>query len=422
MALTVMGLSVNDILSLKKRGIGADGFVSEIYSAAAGEAGLVDTANTTAVYVAAQDTYGQGVVQTNKLYHSATAITTLKVNDLRKGKVATGGTVDISFDDGSSWSTATNQLNTDITSFTGTASDGGTYKLKLKFTLGASYLESGAYAWVTTSSLNVARGLLAGCGTTTDALAWGGYSGSSYLSSTEKWSGSSWATTTSLTNAIRGCGGCGTTAAALSFGGYSSVGPEVNKTEIWSGASWATTGVLTEEKYYIGGCGTTAAALAIGGSSDVTYVDTTEKWTGSWATTTDLTGIKSDSGVCGTTAAALCFGGDTGAIIDVTEIWLVSSWATTTVLIEAKRAIRGCGTTAAALCCGGYSGSSYLSSTEKWNGSIWVTTTDLLGSIRQSGNCGTVTNSLFFGGNPQTATTERWLNSGLQKGFAAKIN
>lgn len=332
MALTILGLSVNDILSVKKRGIGADGYVSDLYSAAAGEAGLVDTANTTAIYDPTDDVYGEGVVQTNKLYHSATAITTLKVNDLRMGSVATGATVDISFDDGSSWSTATNQLNTDVTSFTGTSDDGGTYKLKLKFTLGATYLESGAYVWVTTGSLNASKTYLAGCGTT---------------------------------------------AAALSFGGE-----YVDTTEIWNGSAWATTSeTLSEVKIQLAACGTTAAALAFGGNT----------------------------------------GG--GVALTTTEKWLVSSWATTTVLLNAKRILTGCGTTAGALSIAGHTGAG-TDITEKWNGSVWATTTSTVYSRFQLAGCGTTSDALAFGGYiaANTAATERWLNSGLQKGFAVKIN
>ncbi len=43
-----------------------------------------------------------------------------------------------------------------------------------------------AYGWSTTSSLNVARYSLAGCGSTSAALSFGGYTGD-YANTTEKW-------------------------------------------------------------------------------------------------------------------------------------------------------------------------------------------------------------------------------------------
>ena len=131
MALTVLGLEVSDVLSVKKPGINADGFILELYSTIAGEVGLIDTVNTTACYNSDENTYGEGVVQTNQLWESSSAITSVKVNELREGPTATPATFVLSFDNGSSWSTDANNFNTDITDFTGTSDDGGTYKLKL---------------------------------------------------------------------------------------------------------------------------------------------------------------------------------------------------------------------------------------------------------------------------------------------------
>jgi hypothetical protein len=42
-------------------------------------------------------------------------------------------------------------------------------------------------SWATTSTLNVARQDVAGCGTISDALSFGGYS-STYSATTERWS------------------------------------------------------------------------------------------------------------------------------------------------------------------------------------------------------------------------------------------
>jgi large repetitive protein len=411
MALTVLGLAVSDILSIKKRGIGADGFVSEIYSAVAGEVGLVDTANTTSGYDLGYGTYAEGVVQTNKLYHSTTAITTLKVNDLRKGKVATGATVDISFDDGSSWSTATNQLNTDITSFTGTSDDSGTYKLKLKFTLGADYNYSNV--WVTTGSIAVKTWYLTGCGTISAALSIAGSDVGGNTDVTEIWNGSSWATTGSVSEVKAILASCGTTTAALLFGGSA-----VNTTEIWSGSSWATTTDLDIFNTGPAGCGTTAAALCAGGYSAATRIDTTRKWNGSsWTTTGSLSEIKNYTQGCGTTAAALVAGGHSGAVVNTTEKWLVSSWTTTTDMTGTNWAFSFCGTTAAALNCGG----SRSDTTEIWNGSLWATTTDMAHANNGNTGCGNTTDALTFGGSA-SVVAQRWLYSGFQKGFAVKIN
>jgi hypothetical protein len=54
-------------------------------------------------------------------------------------------------------------------------------------------------AWSTTSSMNVARGVIGGCGDINGSLSIGGAPGGTYLATTEKWSGSSWSTTGTLT-------------------------------------------------------------------------------------------------------------------------------------------------------------------------------------------------------------------------------
>jgi len=402
-------------------GINSDGWISELYNQVKGDAGLIDTVNTTAGYNATEDSYGEGVVQTNQLYNSATPITSLLINEISDDAITTRGTVAISFDNGSSWSTATNNIGGTVTSFTGTSDDAGTYKLKLKFTLGAGYNVDGTHVWVTTGSLNVAKNGAAGCGTTSDALCIGGQTTGGKTNATEIWSGSSWATTTVLTQVKEYLAGCGTTSAALAFGGDS--GAKLDVTEIWLGSSWVTTTALTQVKYLHAGCGTTSAALCFGGSTGAN-INTTEIWAGSsWVTTTVLTEAKSSVAGCGTTSAALCIGGHTGAVVNTTEIWSGIAWATTTSLTETKSGMAGCGTTSDALAFGGIS-DAYITTTEIWNGSIWSTTTNLTQGKYFVTGCGTTTTALCIGGYSQSAnvaTTEKWLGT-AQKGFSVKIN
>jgi hypothetical protein len=389
------------------------GSVAETYSVAAGDNTLVDVNNTTSIYYG--DSYGQGVVQTKRLYDSSTAITSLLINEMSSLFVGTRGTVNVSFDDGNSWSTATNNIGDTITSFTGTSADGGIYKLKLKFTLGASYGETGSYAWVTTSSLNVHRVALRGCGTTSNALSFGGYTGATVrVNSAEIWSGTAWATTAVLTEAKNIMAACGTTSAALCYGGYTA-DANVDTTEKWLGTSWVTTTVLTEAKRALAGCGTTAAALCYGGYA-AGSVDTTEIWAGStWVTTGNLTSANYNSTGCGTAAAALIMGGYTGADSNITEIWNGSIWATTTSLTAILDNHSAVGTTSAALIYGS-------TGTEIWDGSIWVTAGDLTSNRSSTAGAGTSVDALCIGGTTATGLTERWINTGIQRGFSAKIN
>ena len=423
-------LDVKTIPNFGSGGAFLDGnLISERYTAEAGEVGLIDVGNSTAIYSTGEDSYGQGVVQTDILYNSTTEITSLLVEEVTKSTV-TQGTVDVSFDAGLSWA-AGKAIGSSITDFSGTSADGSDYKLKLKFTLGATYDSATAYMWVTTGSLNVVKRNAASCGTTSDALSFGGLS-SAYLNTTEKWSGSSWVTTTALTQAKTYPAGCGTTAAALCMGGNTDSEVAQNVTEKWAGSSWVTTGVLTTTLHSMVGCGTTVAALAIGGLTGDSGADKqskTEIWNGtSWATTTALTKAWYSKGGCGTTSAALVFGGISTGYSDSTEKWAGSSWVTTTVLSATTAYPSGCGTASAALCVGGNVGGAGIVKTEKWDGSVWITTSSLVQGryVLSDGACGITSAALCFGGNDGEGTnydtTERWMAAGLQKGFAAKIN
>ena len=56
--------------------------VTELYTSIDGANGLIDTNNSTSLYSPDEDSYGAGIVQTNRLYDSATAIASLKVNEI----------------------------------------------------------------------------------------------------------------------------------------------------------------------------------------------------------------------------------------------------------------------------------------------------------------------------------------------------
>ena len=178
-------------------------------------------------------------------------------------------------------------------------------------------------AWATTSAMNVARYSLAGCGTTTDALSFGGHTGA-IVATTEKWNGTVWATTTVLNQAKNYLAGCGTTTDALSFGGEIAGPISLATTEKWNGTAWATTSSLNQAKSQLAGCGTTTDAFSFGGYTGV-VVATTEKWNGSvWATTSSLNQAKTELAGCGTITDALSFGGNTGAAVATTERWVIS--------------------------------------------------------------------------------------------------
>jgi hypothetical protein len=107
--------------------------------------------------------------------------------------------------------------------------------------------------------------ILAGAGTQTAALAFGGNTGPPNTGATEEYDGSTWTTSPgSLNTARRYLAGCGTQTAALAFGGYTAI---TGATEEYNGTSWTTNPPgLTTARYVLSGAGTQTAALGFGGA------------------------------------------------------------------------------------------------------------------------------------------------------------
>jgi hypothetical protein len=96
-----------------------------------------------------------------------------------------------------------------------------------------------AGSWATGNNMNTARSLLAGAGTQTAALGFGGYTGTANTGATEEYDGSTWTTSPGSLNTARNTlAGAGTQTAALAFGG--SAGPETGATEEYNGSTWTT--------------------------------------------------------------------------------------------------------------------------------------------------------------------------------------
>jgi len=404
----------------KNSGLDSESIV-ELYTEETGKFGLVFRDSDSIPYSEDYKSYGQGVLETNILYESTTLINKLVIQELTNKAISSKGTVDISFDGGNSYSTG-KIVNSIISSFSGTNSDDGTYKLKLKFSLGSDY-NSGNNAWCITASLNEAKSGLGGCGTISSALCMGGSTGA-FLDTTEIWNGSSWSTTSALNDSKDALASCGNSSTALCFGGNN--GTYSDASEIWDGSSWVTTSALNEGKISLAGCGTVSNALCFGGYTSTGFADTTEIWNGSsWSTTSALKEVKCQLAGCGTVSNALCFGGFSATAINTTEIWNGSSWSTTSSLNAARANLSGCGNTSDALSFGGETTSFpwIVDTTEIWNGFSWSTTSALNEIRSRLAGCGTTSSALAFGAlSDSIDTTERWFTTGCQLGFSVDIN
>jgi hypothetical protein len=97
-----------------------------------------------------------------------------------------------------------------------------------------------------------------------------------------------WSSTTNLPAATRFLAGAGTQTAGLGFGGNTGQGSgTTGATEAYNGTAWTTSPVsLANAKSYLAGCGTQTAAFAFGGNPITT---STEEYTEAALTTKTVT-------------------------------------------------------------------------------------------------------------------------------------
>jgi len=272
--------------------------------------------------------------------------------------------------------------------------------------------------WATGGALALGKTNLAGAGTQTAGLKFGGtpppVTGSP---ATEEYDGSTWTTGGNMgrVTAARYVAGAGTQTAALGFGGS----PYSNLTEEYNGTSWSPGGNLNSGRYSLAGAGTQTAGLAMGGREySPQNSNKTEEYDGtSWTVGGTMgTGRRQLAG-CGTQTAALGFGGyapPTASNPIKSEEYDGTSWITGGNLNVGRWYLAGCGTQTAALGFGGYvpyafpSGPGSTGSTEKYDGTSWTTTGSLNTARERLAGAGTQTAGLAFGGTPTTTATEEY--------------
>ena len=117
-------------------------------------------------------------------------------------------------------------------------------------------------AWSSGAPLSTARDSLAGAGTQTLGLAFGGGNPGD-VTATEEYNGSGWASGGALNTARRLLAGAGTQTAGLAFAGGP---PNVTATEEYDGSSWTTSpGSMSTARRGLGGAGIQTAAIGFGG-------------------------------------------------------------------------------------------------------------------------------------------------------------
>jgi hypothetical protein len=271
-------------------------------------------------------------------------------------------------------------------------------------------------SWATGGNLNTARGYLAGAGTQTTGLAFGGASPSA-TGATESYDGSAW-TTLPATLAVGTTShtGTGTQTAALSMGGNPPA-PGSNVTEEYNGTSWTPGGNLNTNRYALASCGIQTAALAFGGFTDGPGVQgATEEYDGtSWTSNpTGLNTARNSIGGCGTQTAGLAFNGYTGtANSNATEEYNGSTWTSVNPGNSGRYGLGCSGSQTNAVAFGGFP---LTAATETYDGTSWTTSPVSMSTARATmGKAGQTTAlALAFGGStpPYIANTEEWTGPG----------
>ena len=261
-------------------------------------------------------------------------------------------------------------------------------------------------AWCSVNGVLSPRFHIAGSGTSTDALAFGGWVGypiGNTLSLTEIYNGSVWSTRNDLITPKYSLGGCGSSNATLAFGG-ANFGGVTGNTEYYDGVTWSTRNSLITARTLLMGCGTASDALITGGSSSDNYLSSTEYYDGSvWSARSNLITARRTSGNSGMASDALVFGGrGSGVGIDYlssTEYYDGLVWSARNNLIAATRGMSGCGTSTAALGINGATTGEVVSTiTEFYNGSVWSFTSSAIEPRNFATAVGSATSALLFGG------------------------
>jgi len=277
-----------------------------------------------------------------------------------------------------------------------------------------------AASWASGVNINTSRSQLAGAGTQTAGLIFGGTPPNSSNPSatngakTEQYDGSSWTEVNDKNNATRQQSGFGIQTAAVSFGGYSDgAGGYRNITEEWDGTCWAA-GNNYPSSISNGAGGSTGiltAALNVLGYNGTAYTNNTNEYDGtSWTAGGTYPLPQGQNGTqFGTLTAAVGVGGfvDPGSS-QVTAHYDGSSWTAVNNLPVVANQNGRCGTQNDGMIYGGNYSTSYSSSSYLYDGTSWTTNPASLSTGRSAGGPATSQGSssgAFLAGGDLAETT-----------------
>ena len=256
-----------------------------------------------------------------------------------------------------------------------------------------------AAAWASSNNLGTARYQVAGGGTQTAGLAFGGGPGAKNES--EEYDGSTWTEGNNLNTGRRAMGGNGPQTAALAVGGNLSPGAS-NATEEYGGTSWTAGPNLNTARLATTSFGTQTAAVCAGGYVSTAVANVEEYDGSSWTEVTDIPAATNDLSSAGTLTAGLTIGGNPGYLAACKE-YDGTNWTEGGDLATARSSSGASGLQTAALAFGG-STPNKVSATEGYDGTNWSTRPSLSANKSFMGSATAADNktSLGFGGYTTT--------------------
>tara|TARA_R110002012_G_scaffold113374_1_gene259448 strand:+ start:56 stop:1045 length:990 start_codon:yes stop_codon:yes gene_type:complete len=282
----------------------------------------------------------------------------------------------------------------------------------------------GAGSWASGGNLNTGRTAGGMFGLQSASIYFGGNiaPGPGTVAIVESYNGSAWSEVGDLNEVKDYIAGAGTSSAGLAFGGE----PTTANVESWNGSAWSETTNMNTAKDFHCGAGTQSSALAFAGEDSGGLSAKTESWNGSaWSEVGDQnTARKTASSAGASNTDALLFMGDdvgNGQARQITESWNGTSWSEVADTNTGGRLGSGCGTSTEALAMGRYSPSpSNWDLTEEWNGSSWTEVADMATGRYYTAGSGTQALGLVAsgqagpGGPNQTATEEFTKSNGVE--------
>ena len=228
-----------------------------------------------------------------------------------------------------------------------------------------------------------------------------------FTQSTNTITAAAWASGGALNQARYQMAGCGTLTAGLAFGGYEP-GGETGKTEEYDGTSFSEQNDMGTARYEMGnGNGTQTAALCSAGRTDTAHGGGAqafvEEYDGtSWSEVNNLPGNRTAHGSAGPQTASIIALGKSAppapSVVTTSLHYDGTNWTSGGSTNTARFAAFGAGTQTSAIFAGG---NPSLATAEEYNGSAWTTTGSLIAGAQGPSAAGADSDAALFtsGGN-----------------------